>query len=312
MRKFSEMLNTPIAFLAVVVVLVVAVNSFLYFGYYLPSISENSPAEGDSPVVVGAGDIASCSNANDEATAELLDDIDGTVITLGDNAYEKGSGADFRECYDPTWGRYKHRTRPIPGNHEYDTPGAREYFDYFGEAAGDPSQGYYSYDIGEWHVVALNSECWEVGGCRAPSPQVRWLKADLAANRTDCTLALMHKPLFNSGKHGTTPLVKPLWQALYAANADVVLSGHDHNYQRYAPQDPSGKADPGRGLREFVVGTGGKSHYAIKAPPLPNTEVYNDETYGVLKLTLHPEGYDWKFLPVVRKNFTDSESDRCH
>src|SRR5215211_6070867 len=276
MRKFSEMLNTPIAFLAVVVVLVVAVNSFLYFGYYLPSISENSPAEGDSPVVVGAGDIASCSNANDEATAELLDDIDGTVITLGDNAYEKGSGA------------------------------------YFREAAGDPSQGYYSYDIGEWHVVALNSECWEVGGCRAPSPQVRWLKADLAANRTDCTLALMHKPLFNSGKHGTTPLVKPLWQALYAANADVVLSGHDHNYQRYAPQDPSGKADPGRGLREFVVGTGGKSHYAIKAPPLPNTEVYNDETYGVLKLTLHPEGYDWKFLPVVRKNFTDSESDRCH
>ena len=312
MRRFFEMLNTPIAFLVVVLVLVVVVNSILYFGYYLPRTSENSPAGGGSPVVVGAGDIADCSNANDEATADLLDDIDGTVLTLGDNAYYRGTTENFRECYDPTWGRHKPRTRPVPGNHEYLTPGAQGYYDYFGDAAGDPDEGYYSYNLGEWHVVALNSNCEEVGGCSPRSPQVRWLKENLADNEKGCTLAYFHHPLFTSGRHRPgSPKVRPMWEALYAANADVVLNGHDHNYQRFAPQDPEGSADPQRGIREFVVGTGGKSLYAIETP-IDNSEAYNDNTFGVIKLTLRPGSYAWEFVSAGDKTFTDSGRDQCH
>jgi len=266
-----------------------------------------------APVVAAAGDITSCASSGDEATAQLLDTINGTVITLGDNAYEDGSVKDYRECYNPTWGRFKDRTYPIPGNHEYRTPGAQGYFGYFKDAAGDPSKGYYSYDLDGWHVVALNSTCEDIGGCSATSPQVRWLQTDLDANEgATCTLAYMHHPRFSSGEvHGSTTEVRPLWEALYEAGADVVLSGHEHNYERFAPQNPDGKADPERGIREFVVGTGGKSHYEIETI-LANSEVHDDETYGVLKLTLHPEGYDWRFIPVEGEAFTDSGSSRCH
>lgn len=269
----------------------------------------------ESAVVVAAGDIASCGGEGDEATAELLAvlaDTEGAVVTLGDNAYERGTEAEFNECYGPTWGRYKDRTRPVPGNHEYHTPGAKGYFSYFGEAAGEPDAGYYSYDLGGWHIVALNSKCEAIGGCDDDSSQVRWLKADLAANPEVCTLAYFHHPLFTSGEYRPgVPGVKPLWDTLYAAGADVVLSGHDHNYQRFAPQHPDGRADPKRGIRQFVVGTGGKSHYTIQSP-IENTEVYNDATYGVLKLTLRPDSYAWKFIPVVGKTFTDSGSGSCH
>jgi acid phosphatase type 7 len=264
--------------------------------------------------VFAAGDIASCASGGDEATAKLIAGIEGTVVALGDEAYENGSAKDFRECYDPTWGRFKDHTRPVPGNHEYETPGARGYFSYFGKAAGDPSEGYYSYDLGAWHVVALNSNlCLGVAGCHSLSPQVRWLKADLAANEDrGCTLAYMHHPRFSSGeRHGSTPEVGPLWQVLYDAGSDVVLSGHEHNYERFAPQNPGGEADPERGIREFVVGTGGKSHYKIESP-LTNSEVHNDDTYGVLELTLHPEGYDWRFVPAQGEAFTDSGHGRCH
>ncbi len=280
-------------------------------------VSENAappaePATGDA-VLVGAGDIADCDSTGDEATADLIAGIDGTVFTLGDNAYDHGSAANFADCYDPTWGRQKSRTKPVPGNHDYYEPRAKGYFHYFGAAAGDPDKGYYSYDLGEWHIVALNSNCEEVGGCDAASPQVRWLEDDLAANNgTNCTLAYFHHPLFSSGgKHGNTPEVKPLWEALYAADADVVLSAHDHNYQRFAQQDPNGTVDPERGMREFVVGTGGGGHYVIESP-IENSEVYNDDTYGVLELTLHPNSYDWRFVPVEGETFTDSGSDRCH
>jgi acid phosphatase type 7 len=206
--------------------------------------------------------------------------------------------------------------RPMPGNHEYDTRGAAGYFHYFGRAAGDPGKGYYSYDLGEWHIVALNSNCKEeeVGGCEASSQQVRWLKADLAANKDQrCTLAYMHHPRFSSGKeHGNIHYVKPLWEALYEAGADVVLSGHEHNYERFAPQTPAGRADPQRGIREFVVGTGGgKGHYPI-SEPIAISEVHNDETYGVLKLTLRPKSYEWRFVPEEGETFTDSGSARCH
>jgi acid phosphatase type 7 len=265
-----------------------------------------------APFVVAAGDIADCYGAGDEATARLISDIGGTVLTVGDNAYEDGTPEEFADCYGPTWGRFKDRTKPSPGNHDYESRGAEGYFGYFGEAAGEPGKGYYSYDLGTWHLVALNSNCEFVGGCYAGDPQVRWLKADLAHNRRKCTLAYFHHPLFSSGNYSPgIPEVKPLWEALYPAGADVVLNGHDHNYQRFAPQNPDGEADPERGIREFVVGTGGRSHYPILSP-IANSEVHNDDTYGVLKLTLRPEGYYWRFVPVVGETFTDTGSARCH
>jgi len=276
------------------------------------SVSAQVVTEAD-PVFVGAGDIASCNSQGDEATANLLDTIPGTVYTTGDNAYDQGTATEFTECYDPSWGRHKARTRPAVGNHEYySTTNASGYFGYFGAAAGDPSKGYYSYNLGEWHMVALNSMCENVGGCGATSPMVTWLKDDLAANPRTCTLAYFHHPLFSSGSsHGGNSKMKPSWEVLYAADADVVLNGHVHNYERFAPQDPEGRADPERGIREFVVGTGGKSHYPIVAP-IANSEVHNDETYGVLKLTLHPHSYEWQFVPVEGESFTDSGSARCH
>ena len=278
---------------------------------------ERPPGPPSGNVIVAAGDIANCAGEGDEATAKLVGSIDGaTVLALGDEAYPHGTAQDFRECYEPTWGQFKERTRPIPGNHEYETEGARGYFDYFGEAAGDPEEGYYSYDLGVWHIVALNSNCGvEEIRCGPGSAQTKWLKEDLAANGADeggCTLAYMHHPRFSSGEeHGSTPQLEPLWEVLYKAGADVVLSGHEHNYERFAPEDPEGRADPQRGIREFVVGTGGKSHYPIVAP-IANSEVHNDESYGVLKLTLHPHSYEWQFVPVEGETFSDSGSARCH
>jgi Calcineurin-like phosphoesterase len=234
------------------------------------------------------------------------------VATLGDNAYGNGSAADFATCYDPTWGRHKARTRPAAGNHEYLTPRASAYFAYFGPAAGAATAGYYSYDLGSWHIVVLNSECAEIGGCQAGSAQERWLRADLAASAGRCQLAYWHKPLFTSGRvHGGAAETRPLFQALYAANAEVVLTGHNHQYERFAPQTPTGALDTARGIRQFVVGTGGASHYEL-GPSKPNSQVRNADTYGVLRLTLHPDGYDWRFLPQAGRTFTDAGSDACH
>jgi acid phosphatase type 7 len=290
------------------VIIVALLTILLAFGC-APQRPPGPPPSGK--VIVAAGDIADCSSDGDEATARIVVGMEGTVLTLGDNAYEDGTAQDFSECYEPTWGQFKERTRPAPGNHDYETEGASAYFDYFGEAAGEPGKGYYSYDLGQWHIVALNSNCEDVG-CGASSPQLRWLEADLAKDAKTCTLAYFHYPLFSSGKYRPgIREVKPLWEALYAADADVVLNGHDHNYQRFAPQDPDGNADPQRGIREFVVGTGGRSHYSILGP-IANSEVYNDETYGVPKLTPHPEGYEWRFIPVEGETFTDSGSARCH
>jgi hypothetical protein len=265
-----------------------------------------------NPVLVGAGDIASCSSSGDEATANLLDSISGTVFTLGDNAYENGSVPEFANCYGPSWGRHKARTMPAVGNHEYQTTGASGYFGYFGAAAGEPDKGYYSYDRGQWHIISLNSMCENVGGCGATSPMVTWLKQDLAANPAACTLAYFHHPLFNSGaEHGNDPKMRPSWDALYAAGAEVVLSGHEHTYERFAPQTPAGAADTAQGIREFVVGTGGASHYPFGTIQ-PNSQVRNSDAYGVLKLTLHSGSYEWQFVPEAGKTFTDSGSDQCH
>jgi len=270
------------------------------------------PSGTDEAVLVGAGDIADCADLGGaEATAKLLEQIPGTVIAVGDLAYPDGSKENFA-CYDKTWGRVKSRTRPAPGNHEFHSAGAAYYFSYFGTAAGDPKTGYYSYELGSWHIVALNSECEAIGGCNAGSQQEKWLRADLAAHPAACTLAYFHKPLFSSGgKHGDDPEIRPLWQALYDANADVVVSGHDHDYERFGPQDPWAKADAKRGIREFVVGTGGKNHRPFELAHA-NSEVRDDTAFGVLKVTLKSGGYDWQFVPEAGKTFTDAGSGVCH
>jgi hypothetical protein len=263
-----------------------------------------------APVLLAAGDIASCGSLGDEATASLLEGPPTTIAALGDLAYPAGSADSFAGCYDPSWGRFKGNTRPAAGNHDYGTPGAAAYFDYFGAAAGPRGAGYYSYDLGSWHVVVLNSNCRFVA-CSRGSPQETWLRNDLALHPTLCTLAYFHHPLFASAVASATPAVRPLWQALYDAGADVVLNGHAHNYQRFAPQSPSGAADPARGIREFVVGTGGESHRPV-GRPLPNREVSDDTTFGVLKLTLLESSYLWRFLPSAGGIFTDAGAGACH
>src|SRR5215213_454635 len=283
-----------------------------YLDYYVLTHPDSPPPSGSSPVLVGAGDIASGDNQNDEATAKLLGGISGTVFTAGDNAYDSGTSAQFSNYYNPTWGRYKARTKPSVGNHDYGTAGASGYFKYFGAAAGDPKKGYYSYNLGAWHIVVLNSMCENVGGCGAASPMVTWLKQDLAANTKTCTLSYWHHPVFSSGsEHGNDPKMRPSWDSLYAAGAEVVVNGHDHDYERFAPQSPSAALDNARGIREFVVGTGGRSlrpFGTIRA----NSQVRNAATYGVLKLTLNSNSYDWKFVPVAGQTFTDSGTTSCH
>jgi acid phosphatase type 7 len=272
-----------------------------------------SPPPSNDPVLVGAGDIASCSSSGDEATANLLDNIAGTVVTLGDNAYTNGSATDYTNCYGPSWGRHLSRTRPSPGNHEYNTLNATGYFGYFGAAAGDPSKGYYSYDLGAWHIIVLNSNssCTTIS-CAAGSAQDTWLRADLAAHANVCTLAYWHHPRFNSGaSHGNNTAVSNFWDALYLYGADVILNGHEHVYERFAPQTPAAVADPTSGIRQFTVGTGGASHYTFGTIQ-PNSEARNGTTYGVLKLTLHATSYDWQFVPVAGGTFTDSGSGTCH
>ena len=276
--------------------------------------AEEKTTNGTDVVLVGAGDIASCDDlAGAQATADLLDKIPGTVFTVGDLAYPEGTDEQFAKCYGPTWGRHKARTRPVPGNHEYHTDGASGYARYFGAAAGDSTKGYYSYDLGGWHIVALNSECDAVGGCGAGSPEEQWLRKDLADHYVLCTLAYWHKPLFSSGsKHGDDPEVKAFYQALYDAGAEIVINGHDHDYERFAPQNPNGVADPARGVREFVVGSGGKNSHRAFGKADANSEVRNADTFGVLKLTLRPSSYSWEFVPQAGKTFSDSGSGLCH
>jgi hypothetical protein len=266
-----------------------------------------SPTPGSDPVLVGAGDIAGCSSDGDEATARLLDNIPGTVFTTGDNAYPDGSAAQFADCYDPSWGRHKARTRPTPGNHDYHTPDGAGYFEYFGSSAGEPGKGYYSYDLGTWHIIVLNSNISVETG----SPQELWLRADLEAHPAACTLAYWHHPRFSSGVvHGSDTSMQPLWQALFDYGADVILAGHEHNYERFGPQDPRGVADTTRGIRQFVIGSGGRAHYEF-GNPIPNSEVRNNDTHGVLKLTLHATSYSWEFIPEAGKTFIDSGNAPC-
>jgi hypothetical protein len=272
-----------------------------------------APAAAAPAVLIGAGDISSCDSKDDSRTVAVLRRHPGTVFTLGDNAYPNGTRRDFARCYDPTWGAVKTRTRPVVGNHEYHTDAAAAYFDYFGAAAGPRGKGYYSYDAGEWHVVVLNSNCTTVsGGCRQGSAQQRWLRADLARSAKNCTVAMMHAPLFTSAAtHPPATETRPLVQTLYDAGVEVLLAGHNHVYERFAPQTPRGRRDPAHGIREIVVGTGGAALYPFGATA-PNSEVRQNDTFGVLRLTLRPGAYRWDFLPVGGGDFKDSGTGSCH
>ncbi|MBC7896891.1 MAG: metallophosphoesterase [Cytophagaceae bacterium] len=268
------------------------------------------PPPAGTETLIAAGDIAVCPTSFDEATADLIDNIPGTVALLGDNAYPSGTTANYANCYHPSWGRHKARTRPSIGNHEYGA-GATPYFAYFGAAAGPAPQGYYSYDLGNWHVVVLNSNCVNVS-CSVGSPQEKWLRADLAATTKACILAYWHHPRFSSDvSHGSNTTVAPFWNALYQYRADVVLNGHAHVYERFGLQNPSAAADA-NGIREFIVGTGGKSPFYGWGTIKANSQVRHNATFGVLKLTLGAGTYSWNFVPVAGKTWTDSGTTACH
>ena len=275
-----------------------------------PSLSAESIAAGrgeTSAVLLAAGDVATCSSSGDEATALLLDSIAGVIAALGDLAYPDGSTREFADCYQPSWGRHNSRAYPTPGNHEYHQTGAAPYFAYFGTRAGEPGKGYYSYNVGAWHIIVLNSHVSTSSG----SPQMVWLRDDLAASTAKCTLAYFHRPRFSSGYHGSSTSPQRFWQALYDAGADIILSAHDHHYERFSPQTPTGVLDNERGIRQWVVGTGGGGFTRLGAAQT-NSEVRNNSTYGLLKLTLKPTSYEWEFVPIAGSAFTDSGSGVCH
>lgn len=274
-------------------------------------------ASEQTTVLVGAGDIVGCRDPQGAlATARLIEKIPGTVFAVGDLVYDAATLSQFQKCYDAAWGEFKERTRPALGNHEYRDPRATPYFQYWGALAGPVGKGYYSYDLGAWHVVVLNTNCTAagVGGCEEGSPQEIWLRRDLREHRDGCIVAYGHHALFSSGffrSHAVHPELKAFWADLYAVHADVIVDGHEHSYERFAPQDPDGRADPQHGIREIVVGTGGRSHNPLGLA-LPNSEVRNFDTYGVLKLTLSPQSYTWEFIPEEGRTFHDSGVGTCH
>lgn len=273
---------------------------------------------GDGVTVYAAGDIADCRKFNPADTgaaqtaalvlAGLDKDSTAAVLTLGDHTYRDGRLAEFTDCYDPTWGRFKARTFPSPGNHEYYTPGATGYHAYFGKTAGPDQRGYYSFTLGKWHIVSLNSNLKQPLEHLA---QLEWLKADLAQHKTRCTLAYWHHPMFSSGGHGDNPQIQEIWQILFDAGADVVLAAHDHNYERFAPLDAHGRLDRARGMRQFVVGTGGGKLTPFRFRRI-NSAGGSNSTHGVLKLELKETGYEWEFLPATPGGFSDRGAALCH
>jgi acid phosphatase type 7 len=261
------------------------------------------PLSGQSAVVVAVADIGECGSAGVEQSARLADRIDGQVILAGDLAYYQGTMADFLRCFDPIWGRFRPRWRPAPGNHEYETPGAAGYFQYFGEAAG---QGFYAFRTGDWQVLMLNSNVQ--AGVGRGSAQFEFVRAELARHRTPCTMAVWHHPLFSSGPNGSSLFMQDLWRLLYEQDADVIVAGHDHLYERFAKQDAEGRSDV-RGLRQFIVGTGGAQLYDFMRVT-PNSQA-RIKAHGVLRLTLHPSSYEWAFIDATG-GVADSGSDGCH
>jgi hypothetical protein len=258
-------------------------------------------------IFVGAGDISICHQDGDNHTSELLASIPGSIFTIGDNSNDRGEPQQFTDCFGYSWGRYMDRLFPVPGNHDYAYDGGASYFDYFGSRAGEYGKGYYSYEVGDWHIIAINSVINEGEG----SEQLQWLQADLASHPNRCTLAYWHYPRWSSGNVGNMDEMAPVIQVLYDHGADVVLSAHDHIYERFAPQNPAGQLDLESGIREFIVGTGGASHHQF-GEIRPNSEVRDNTSFGVLKLTLYAEGYTWEFIPIRGDTFSDYGSDFCH
>ena len=269
-----------------------------------------TPAPKTNQVLVGAGDIADCSTGDDAATARLLDQLPGTVFTAGDNALPEGSASQYADCYAPTWGRHLARTRPAPGERDWATKDLAGYLGYFGAAAAPDGVSWYSYDLGWWHIVVLDSACEKVGGCTADSDQGRWLAKDLAASKATCTLAIWHRPLASSGDAGGDPAVAPFWQALFAAHAEVIVNAHDRDYERFAPQDPAGREDRVNGIRQFVVGTGGAPLGGF-GPSAENSEFRLAGAHGVIRLLLREKSYAWTFVPSDG-TATDSGQADCH
>jgi hypothetical protein len=266
----------------------------------------------DGVTFVGAGDIASCNSMGDEQTARIMSLIGGTQFTLGDNVYENATAQEFANCFDPSWGQLMPGLHPTIGNHEYNTPNAAPYFDYFGAAAGTPGKGWYAFNVGTWRVYVLNANCGIVS-CAVGSEQETWLRNDLAANNPQCSIAMWHQPRFSSGsEHGSSPSTQPLWQDVYDAGVEIVLNGHDHDYERFAPLNASGNVDTVAGVREFVVGTGGASLRTLSSTVVAGSEVRQASTYGVLKLTLGAGAYEWEYVPVAGATWTDRGSGTCH
>ncbi len=263
-------------------------------------------------MLVGAGDIGSCLSDGDEATAKLLDRIPGTVFTLGDNAYVAGTAEQFQKCYEPYWGRHKDRTRPVIGNHDMRTDNGAPYYEYFGESAGEKDKGWYSYELNGWQVLVLNSTC-DLIDCEEDSEQADWLREELEDSDAKCTVAMWHHPLFTSGwKHGSDPRVKPFFQLLYDHGVELVLNGHNHHYERFAPQTPDGELDKEKGVRQFTVGTGGGGLNGFSKDIAANSRARDFETFGVLKLSLYQDFYTWKFVTPAGSTFQDQGVGTCH
>ncbi len=277
-----------------------------------------APGRAQTVTVAAAGDIAceaaalpSIRACQQAATAKLIEQIrPDAVLAIGDLQYPVGQLEEFQKAYEASWGRFKAITYPVPGNHAYYSGGGG-YFAYWGKRAGEPGKGWYSFELGAWHILAINSNCAYIGGCRADSPEVRWIRADLKAHPSACTLAFFHHPRFSSGPHGNDPAMTPIWQALWAGGVDVILNGHDHDYERFAPQDPDGRVDLAHGIREFVVGTGGAPQYFVLWRRA-HSQALQVGTFGVLRLTLRPGGYDWAFVPIAGSRYHDSGIAACH
>lgn len=306
------MLRTPVIIIGLSVAMWLSVAWLAWESYVTqptPQSTQAAPTRAaKDPMLFATGDVASCTNTFDEATAQLVSGSDAPIALLGDNVYQHGTAEEFEKCFAPAWGQWKDRIHPAAGNHEYETGQAEPYYAYFGSAAGPAGLGYYSYDIGTWHVIVLNSNCTAVS-CAAGSAQVKWLQQDLTAHPAACTLAYYHHPRWSSGLHGSDANLQTIWGTLSDAGVDVGLSGHDHAYERFAQLDQTGQV-AAHGLREFVVGTGGRSLYAFRTVAI-GSEVRSNASYGVLRLQLHRDGYSWKFLSIDGQP-VDEGFDRCH
>ncbi len=307
MKKFLAL----ICIVVIISIIIVRNNSDKIFTTDGTNPSESEKNKVAKHFLIAVGDIGDCNSEYDEKVAQLVGQLPGTIALLGDIGYPDGSWDDFMNCFDPAWGKLKSRIRPAVGNHEYHTENASAYFKYFGKRAGEEGKGFYSYDIGKWHIIALNSQlCVEDPDCEH-SEQITWLKEDLDKHRNFCTLAYRHHPRFSSGPSSNDQAVLPFWEVLYNAGSDISLAGHDHMYERFPPLNPIGQIDNEYGIRSFVVGTGGTMLHNL-GRPARNSEIKENNSYGVLVLTLYDKSYSWEFKPINGQTFTDKGEGVCH